>query len=202
LAIPIVGEASVRWLGRELGWDDRGRFASVAVFWGFYAIVLATWLILKFRSESAARMALDDAAGDSRVIAVPMTPAQTALLVAGLYLTILSWLFFMAWRLHDLATLASIVALMPVLSVWSFFRLRGSTGVASIRAAYGFAAWCCVVAVAAVNLRLASWVAASRGISVLEVRRLLPLGIIPLLTLALLAWCLLLLAASKPKTRH
>jgi RNA polymerase sigma factor (sigma-70 family) len=202
LAIPIAGEASVRWLGRELGWDDRGRFASVAVFWGFYAIILATWLILKFRSESAARMALDDATPDSRAVAVPMTRAQTALLVCGLYLTILSWLMFMAWRLHDLATLVSIVALMPVLSVWSFFRLRSSTGVASIRAAYGFAAWCCVVAVAAVNFRLASWVAASRGISVLEARRLLPLGVVPLLTLALLAWCLLLLAASKPKTRH
>ena len=60
LAIPIAGEASVRWLGRELGWDERGRFASLAVFWGFYAIVSATWLILKYRSESAARIALDN----------------------------------------------------------------------------------------------------------------------------------------------
>ena len=120
-------------------------------------------------------------------------------MVAGLYLTTLSWLMFMAWRLHDLATLTSIVALMLVLSVWSFFRLRRSSGVALIRAAYGFAAWCCVVAVAALNLRLGGWMAASKGLSGGEARRLLPFGIVPLLTLALLAWCLLLLAATKPK---
>jgi hypothetical protein len=130
-----------------------------------------------------------------------MTSAHAALLVAGIYLTVLSWLMFMAGRLHDWTTLASIGALMPVLCVWGFRRLRGGTGAALVRAAYSYAAGCCVVAVAAVNFRLGGWIAVSRGVSVVEARRLLPLGIVPLLTLGLLAWCWLLLVATRPKTR-
>jgi hypothetical protein len=52
------------------------------------------------------------------------------------------------------------------------------------------------------NLRLESWLASSRGIDLAEMRRLLPVWIIPLLTLSVVAWVGLLLKVTKSKRRR
>lgn len=200
LALPIAGETSVRSLGQHLGWSDREGFASVAGFWGFYSVILATWLILMFRRELAIQRRSKDATETLRSAMPPMTRTQTAMIVASLYLTIFSWLICLAWRVHDLkwSVAAAIVGAMPVRSVWTFFRVRSNKG-SPVRAAYGYMTWCCAVVVAVINFRLAVWIAAARGISVAEAHRLLPFWIVPLLTLVLLIWCGVALALTKPK---
>jgi RNA polymerase sigma factor (sigma-70 family) len=199
IAFPIAGEFLVGSLGRRLAWSDRARFASVAGFWGFYFILLATWNILNFRKELAACARRAAEAARSQSAAAPLTRTQTALLVVGLYVTVVSGLLSLTYRLHDWATVLSLVAFMPVLSVWNFFRLRSQTAEGTVRGAYRSVAWCCALVLAALNLRLDGWIATARGISVADVHRLLPYWMVHALTLALVAWCWAALALTRPR---
>ena len=201
LALPFAGDTAVRSLGENFGWSDRARFASVAGFWGIVAVLLATWLILMFRRELAVhQQRSEEAMTAPRSPLVPLTRAHSALIVASIYLTIFSWLICVTWRVHDWTVAAGLVGPVPVLSVWSFFRLRSKTGAGPTRAAYSYLTWCCVVVVAVINLRLDVWMAAARGVSVNEVRELLPFWIVPLLSLILLIWTVVAVILTRPKT--
>ena len=201
LGSAVVGETSVRSLGQHFQWSDRTRFASVAAFWGFYTILLATWLISVFRREMAIRLRSGEAMETPRPTVSPLTPGQFAFVVAGSHLMMFSWLISLTWRQHDRITAAAITGAMLVLAVWNFFQLRGKTGVAATRAAYGHMTLCCAVVVAVINLRLDVWAAAGYGVSVAEIHRLLPMWIVPLLTLVLVIWSGVVLALTKPKHR-
>ena len=201
LAFAVVGETSVRSMGRHFAWSDRTRFAAVAGFWGFYTIVLATWLIGIFRQEMAMRLRSEEDMEPPRQAASPLRPVQFAFVVAGTHLMMFSWLISLTWRNHDRMMAVVITGAMLVLGVWNFFQLRGKTGVAATRAAYGHMTLCCAAVAAVINLRLDVWAAAGYGVSVAEVHSLLPFWIVPLLTLALAAWIGAVLALTKPKPR-
>jgi RNA polymerase sigma factor (sigma-70 family) len=202
LGLPVAGETSVQWLGQHFAWSDRTRFASEAAFWCFWSIVLATWLIIGFRRELAVRLRNKEEPETSpQAVTPPLTATQSAFVVAGCYLTIFSWLISLTWREHDRITAAVITGAMLVLGAWNFFQLRGKTGVAATRSAYGHVTLCCAAVVAVINLRLDVWAAAAYGVSVAEVHRLLPFWMIPLLTLTLVAWIGAFLALTNPKLR-
>jgi RNA polymerase sigma factor (sigma-70 family) len=202
LGSAVVGETSVRSLGQHFEWSDRTRFASVAGFWGFYTILLATWLISVFRREMAIRLRSEEAMETPRPAVSPlMTPGQFAFVVAGSHLMIFSWLISLTWREHDRITAAVITGAALVLGVWNFLQLRGKTGVAATRVAYGHMTLCCAVVVAVINLRLDVWAAAGYGVSVAEIHNLLPTWIVPVLTLVLVIWSAVVLALTKPKRR-
>jgi len=201
LGVPVVGEDMVRLLGQHSGWSDRTRFIAVAGFWGIYAIVLATWLIVLFRRESTVQRRGAESGEAPGAALAPLTSAETTLVVAGTYLTMFSWLIYLTWRVHDWTVAATITGCIPVLSVLSFIRHRQKAGVTAVRVSYGFMAWCGVLVVALINFRLAGWVAAARGVSVAEVHRLLPFGIIPVLTGVLLVWCGVVLSLTKSHQR-
>jgi RNA polymerase sigma factor (sigma-70 family) len=191
LGIPIVGETSVRWLGLHFGWSDRACFASVAGFWGFWCILLATWLILAFRREIAIRLHND-------APEIPMAPGMSALVGVGCYLTIFLWLICLAWRENDRMGAALITGAMLVLMVWNILQNRGASGVVAARTNYSRMTLSCAVVVAFINLRLDVWAATKYGVSVTEAHNLLPIWIVPLLTFALVAWIGVLLALTKP----
>jgi hypothetical protein len=197
----VAGENAVRWLGHYSGWSDRTGFIAVAGFWGIYALVLATWLIVMFRRELTVERRSAKSGDIRRSALAPLTSAETTLVVAGTYLTMFSWLIYLTWRVHDWTVAASITGFVPVLSVLSFFWHRQKTGVAAIRLSYGFMAWCGALVVALINFRLAGWVAAARGVSIADVHRVLPFGIIPLLTGVLLVWCGVVLSLTKSRQR-
>jgi hypothetical protein len=201
LGSAVLGETSVRSLGRHFAWSDRTRFASVAGFWGFYTIVLATWIISIFRREMAMRLRSEEAVETPRQAVSPLTPCQSAFVVAGTHLMMFSWLISLTWRNHDRTMAVVIAGAMLVLGVWNFFQLRGKTGVAAARAAYGHMTLCCAAVAAVINLRLDVWAAAWYGVSVAEVHSLLPFWIVPLLTLALAAWIGAVLALTRAKPR-
>jgi len=85
------------------------------------------------------------------------------------------------------------------MGVWSFIQPGSETGVAAVRTAYRHLALCCAVVAAVINLRLDVWAAAAYGVSVAEVHSLLPIWIVPLLTLVLVIWIAAVLALTKPK---
>jgi RNA polymerase sigma factor (sigma-70 family) len=202
LGLPMAGETSVRWLGQHFAWNDRTRFAAEAAFWCLWCIVLATWLIIGFRRELAVRLRSQEGMETSpQSLAPPLTATQSALVVAGCYLTMFSWLIALTWRQHDRITAAVITGATLVLGVWNFFQLRGKAGVAATRSAYAHVMLCCAAVVAIINLRLDVWAAAAYGVSVAKVHSLLPFWIIPLVTLALVAWIGGFLALTNPKLR-
>jgi hypothetical protein len=99
-------------------------------------------------------------------------------------------------------TTAIIVGLMAGLGVWHFFNLRGLTGLAVARAYLGQLASCCALMLAIFNLRFDVWAASWYGVSVAETHNLLPMWIVPLLSLTLVFWTALLVALTKPKRRR
>jgi RNA polymerase sigma factor (sigma-70 family) len=202
LGVPVAGETSVQWLGQHFAWSDRTRFASEAAFWCCWCIVLATWLIIGFRRGLAVCLRNNEGMETSAQAVTPtLTPAQSALVVAGCYLTIFSWLISLTWREHDRMTAVVITGAVLMFGVWNYFQLRGKAGVAATRSAYGHMTLCCAAVLAVINLRLDVWAAAAYGVSVAEVHSLLPFWIVPLLTLTLAAWIGAFLALTNPKVR-
>jgi RNA polymerase sigma factor (sigma-70 family) len=200
LGIPIVGESSVYSLGRHLHWSDEVFFASLACFWGFWCICLATWLILSFRQQLAIVLQREEAGKVSGQAVFALTPVQSAFLAAGMYLCMFSWFISLTWREHDRITAAIVAGAALVMGVWFYLRRRAVSGEAAIRGAYRNMTLCCALMVAVINLRIDVWAAAKYGVSVAQVQTLLPLWIVPLLTFILAAWIAAALTLTKPKT--
>jgi hypothetical protein len=69
------------------------------------------------------------------------------------------------------------------------------------RAGSGHLGICFAVMMMAINLRMDVWVAAAYGVAVAEAHRLQPLWIVPVLTLALVAWVGVAAGLARPKPR-
>jgi type IV secretory pathway TrbD component len=175
-------------------------FASLACFWSFCCIGIATWLILSFRQQLAIVRQRDEDSKASGQAAPALTPVQSAFLAAGMYLCMFSWFISLTWRVHDRITAAIVTGAALVMGVWFFLRQRALSGEAALRRAYRNMTLCCALMVAVINLRIDVWAAAKYGLSVAEVQTLLPLWIVPLLTFILVAWIAAGLALTKPKT--
>jgi len=202
LGFALGGQYAVRALGSHCGWNDRICFAAVAGFWWFYAMVMATWIIVMLRRIQA-KSQPDEGPGEIRQPATTaMEPGTRVAVVAGTHLMLFWGVIFLAWRAHDRLTTAIIVGLMAGLGVWHFFNLRGLTGLAVARAYLGQLASCCALMLAIFNLRFDVWAASWYGVSVAETHNLLPMWIVPLLSLTLVFWTALLVALTKPKRRR
>jgi type IV secretory pathway TrbD component len=60
---------------------------------------------------------------------------------------------------------------------------------------------CCAVVAAVINLRLDVWAAAGYGVSVAEIHNLLPMWIVPMLSLVVVIWTGVILTLTNPKHR-
>ncbi len=88
----------------------------------------------------------------------------------------------------DAAAAGAIAALMLALGLWTVLSFRGKS-VVEATAGLGRRTWlACGIALAALNLRLDAWLASGYGLPVAEVHRLIPLWIVPLLSVLLVAW--------------
>jgi hypothetical protein len=200
LGFAIGGEYAVRSSGKHFGWNERIYFAAVAGFWWFYAMAMATWIIMIFRRIQA-KVQPDEEAGDIRSPATEaMGPGTRAALVAGTHLMLFWAVIFLAWRANDRLADAVIVGLMAVLGVWNFCNLRGLTGLALTRAYIRQLASCCAVMLAVFNLRFDVWVASCYGVTADEITQRFPMWMVPLLTLVLVVWSGILMAVTKPKS--
>jgi hypothetical protein len=95
-----------------------------------------------------------------------------------------------------------IAVTMVALGLWNLRQTRGKAGAAIIEASAAHHVLVWGVMLLILNWRLDAWLAAHRGISLVEMHRLLPPWIIPVLTLALLVWFGVLTAMTKPKLPH
>jgi hypothetical protein len=147
---------------------------------------------------TAARRARVDAGELPPPSTIPLPPGKLALVVAGTFL-LFAWAPRMMWESHDVWATGFAVGAMLMLALWSFVRLRGKSA-AEVGPALGrhmnlFG----LVILAIFNLRADVWVAQAYGVTVAEAHDLQPIWIIPILTLALIAWTAFIITLTKPK---
>ena len=201
LAIGLAwgGEITVRSLGKHFEWSSRMRFASVAVYWWLYLILFISWMSAIARHGLALRLTNGTLSQSSQPDAMPLKPGMLAIMVIGAHLTLFWALIRIAWNHDDPFGAAAIAAAVVTLSILAFVRMRGKTGAEAVRASNGHFAVCFAVILLAFNLRIDVWVASAYGVTIQEAHRLQPIWIIPMLTLALVAWTGLVTARIKSK---
>jgi RNA polymerase sigma factor (sigma-70 family) len=200
LAFSIGGQQVVRVLGQRWGWNDRTFFSAMAWFWWFYAMVITTWAIAMYRRTQAMGQK-SAAAGETPCPATaPMKPGTRMLAMLGTNFMLLSWIIALAWGAHDRMTAGLTVGVILALSVWHFFLSRGKTGTAAGLTYIAQLASSCVVMLAIFNLRFDAWAACWYGVDTAEIHGLLPMRMIPLLTLALASWAGVLLVLTRPRS--
>jgi RNA polymerase sigma factor (sigma-70 family) len=195
LTFAIGGQALVQSCGHHFAWSDPVFFAAVAGFWWFYAMFIATWVTPIYRRARAASLAGETAGPEMK----PMTPLTYAAIVAGTHIMMFWGIINMAWQTHDRLGAIIIAGVMTALGVWNFFKFRNRVGLAMGPAYILQLTSCCVVMLAAFNLRFDLWIANIYGISVAELHQRMPTWLVPALTLVLLLWTILLLVITKPK---
>jgi RNA polymerase sigma factor (sigma-70 family) len=197
----VFGQLAMRALGQHLNWSDQTCFSVMAGFWWIYAAVCATLTIVMFRRLLAIREQSEKAGEIHRPGMRPLKPATNAVVVGGTCLAVFSWLVWIAWQSHDPGSAAIIAGLMVGLGVWHFANLRDKIGLAGMRVVARHLALSWGMVLVILNLRLDVWLANVRRCSLAEIHSVLPVWVVPLLTLALVLWALLILALTKPSRR-
>jgi RNA polymerase sigma factor (sigma-70 family) len=195
------GENVMPSMGRHFQWNPRTRFVALAGFWWFYTCILLLWMHTIVRRGFALRLTNEMVSLPSPAGAAPLNAAALAGVVVGVHLALFSWLVRVAWNAGDLLAAWTLAGTVAALCVLAFFRLRGKIGVEAARADAMHLGICFAVMMMAINLRMDVWVAAAYGVTVAEAHRLQPLWIIPILTLALVAWIVVVTGQARPKPR-
>jgi len=194
----LLGQQAVRALRSHFQWSDPTFFAVMAGFWWFYTAIFVTLFIVMFRQVMAIRRQSEEEAGIAQTAGTPLKLGTRVALVTGLYLGFFSWLIYVAWTVRDHVSVGIITGTMVVLGVWHFFQFRGRTGTAAIGAGIRRLTVAFGAILVILNWRLDVWLAARREVSLAEFHRLLPVWVIPLLTLTLLIWIGMVLVLTKP----
>jgi hypothetical protein len=184
------GETAVRALGHHYAWSDQTFFYAMIGFWWFYTAGLITWFMAMAQRNWPARQQRE-AAGD----VVRLNPLQRVSLAAGMHLALFLWVIALAWNAHDPMTAAIVAGIMVGLAVLNYFNLRDLSGLAAARANCRHYGVCCLMILAVINLRMDVWLASRYEVSVAEIHTMFPMWLIPVLTVALLAWVGSLIAA-------
>jgi hypothetical protein len=199
LAWCLPAQQAMRALRSRFQWSDPTFFAVMAGFWWFYISVFVTLFIVMCRQIMAIRRQSEEEAGIPQTSGTPLTLGTRVAVVTGLYLGLFSWLIYVAWTAHDHMSVGIIAGIMVVLGIWHFFDFRGRTGTAAIRAGIRRLTLPFGAILVMLNWRLDVWLAARREVSLAEFHRLLPVWVIPLLTLTLFIWIGVVLVLTKPK---
>jgi hypothetical protein len=188
LSFCFGGQQIMRGLGKHFEWNDRTFFCAMSGFWLFYAMVIATWIIFVYRRVQAApQQVLETGQGRARA-ASPMNPFTRMLVMIGTNLMVFTSVILLSWSSGDRITAGVVVAIMLSLSACHFLNFRGKTGSASVVTYIEQIASSCCVVLLIINLRFDVWAAARYGVTVAAIHRMLPIELVPLLTLVLVIW--------------
>jgi RNA polymerase sigma factor (sigma-70 family) len=196
LTFAVGGNAAVCFAGHHFNWSDPVFFAAETGFWWFYAMCMVTWIIPMYRLAQKAHLA----ANAARTPAAPMPTLRFAAIVAGTHIMMFWGLIQAAWGLRDWLGLAIVAGMATALGMVNFFRYRDRNGLGLGPAYMQQLGSCSVVMLAIVNLRFDVWIASSYRIGVAELHSRMPTWIVPVLTLVLVLWWVVMLAMTKPKT--
>lgn len=189
----LLGLNVVANLGANQHWNIRTILAANVGLWFVYLLILATLLVVQHR-RSQAGFANDT--GGNGAVRPARNPAATLI---ATYFATSAWIIGLAWVMGDGATALFVTVLTVAFATWNLRRIRHLPDAAADRLTTACHAGLCGVLLLLVNLRVQHWVAPLYNVSADEMRRLLPMGTIHLLTVLLVVWTGLLLAATRPK---
>lgn len=199
LGMAVCGDSALRTLAWHFEWNDRTRFLATSGFWWFFLLVTITFINVAIQRANARQKARIAAGEISPPPATRLKTATLATVVGGGYL-MFSWFIRLTWSVHDVLATGIAAGTMLILAFWSFFRLRGHSAAAIAPALGRHVSLFGLVILAILNLRMDVWVASAYGVTVAEAHNLQPIWIIPVLSLALVAWSALVIAVTKPKS--
>jgi RNA polymerase sigma factor (sigma-70 family) len=198
LGLAMVSELTLHAFGRHFGWNDRVWFVVGITYWWFFILATITFLNVFVQRATAKRQALIAAGKLPPPVTTPMAPGALRRAVAGSYL-MFSWIGWLTWRAHDSLATGVAAGTMLLMALWSYSRLRGKSAaelgptLGRHQSLFG------LVILAILNLRADVWVARAHGVTVPEAHQLLPLWLIPVLTLVLIAWTALVITLTQPE---
>jgi hypothetical protein len=195
----VGAQIAMKSLSQRFAWSDQTFFAAMSVFWCFYAMVGVMFTILGLRQRLAYHQRNEQTIASSRPAG--MKPGTRAAMIVGMYLSFASWMIYLAWSDNDRLTAIVVAGLMSALGFWHFFHLKGKTGLAAVRISIGHSALCWAVSLGILNLRYDVWLAFRHECTLAEIHGLLPVWVVPSLTLVLVLWVVLILALTKPYRR-
>lgn len=196
VALPLVGRwAASAGLSRRSDWLATAPMVAV---WFGYAVAAVTLIILMIRGRAALRRRMI-AAGSLPAGATARGSRAGQLAITLAVLTAVFWaLIFMAWRTGDRVVAGAIGAAVIVLSVLPVIVLPGRVRAADEAKVGGwYLAGCGLVFLAILNLRLDVWLATAYAVDLGTMHRLLPMGLIHGLSLALVGWTVGLVFATR-----
>jgi len=198
----FIAQPLVKALGESCHWAAATKYAVMAGFWWFYAAVAAAIMVVAFRQIITIRRQFEAAGGVSQPSGASPTWRTRLALVACLHLAF-SWVVYLAWDTGDRAWAAWSAAALVLMAAWYVYRLRGMAGSvsASIRVTATHIAVLCGAALVVLNLRMDVWLAERREVSLDEIHQLLPIWVMPLLTIGLVAWVAILWMMTMPRTK-
>jgi len=199
LGMAVCGDSALRALDRHFEWNDRTRFLATSGFWWFFLLVSITFLNTAIQWATVRQKARISAGEISPPPAPPLKTGVLAAVVAGSYL-MFSWFIHLTWSLQDLLATGIAAVTMLMLAFWSFFRLRGHSAATVAPALGRDVSLFGLLMLAILNLRMDVWVATAYGVTAAEAHDLQPIWIIPILSFALVAWSVLVIALTKPKS--
>jgi hypothetical protein len=199
MGMAVCGDGALGALARHFEWNDRTRFVATSGFWWFFLLVTITFLNVAVQWVTARQQARIAASEISPPPATPLKAGTRAAVVAGSYL-MFSWFIHLTWSFHDLLATGIAAGTMLMLANWSFFRLRGHSAATIAPVLSRDVFLFCLLILAILNLRIDVWVASAYGVTVAQAHDLQPIWIIPVLSFALVAWYLLVIALTKSKS--
>ena len=194
----FLAQPLVKALGKSYHWTAGTKYGVMTGFWWFYGAMAAPIMIVASRRIIAIRQQFE-AAGGVRQPSVASPTWRTRLALVGCLHLAFSWVVYLAWDTGDRVWAGWIAVALVLMAIWYVYRLRGKAGLASIRVTATHIAVLCGAVLVVLNLRLDVWLAARREVSIDEIHQLLPIWVLPLLTLALVIWVGILWAITKPK---
>lgn len=201
LGSAVTGEIFVQILGRHFAWNDRQRFVSEIVFWFLFAFATIGLQVSVLRRQQARNWQFPGVDASFPADAPPVKAATLVAGVAGGYLAIFSWLISFAWRTggHDVTGVVIITATMIMLTISSFYKLRGLPAATATARLGQHLVLACALVLLIMNLRTDVWVGNAYGVPASEAHNVLPTWIVPVFSFALVAWGALLWRITKFK---
>jgi RNA polymerase sigma factor (sigma-70 family) len=196
IGIAVGGEWAVESMGHHFEWNERVAFAATAGFWWLFSCGLIAWIIAMIRRNPALREQPQQTGSVSLSV---MKPGAYIAMIAGVYLSLGSWLIGLAWRAHDQLAVGVTAGTLLVLGAAHCCHVFRRTGIASARVSLAHTAFAGVAVVLIFNLRFAVWLASAHGVSVAKMYTLRPLWMIPTLTLAFSLWVGTILSLTKAR---
>jgi RNA polymerase sigma factor (sigma-70 family) len=195
----VAGQYAVQALRQGYAWSDPTYFAVVEVFWWIFAMVVAGFIVFFLRRGVAMRRQIEHEPGKPESSGAPMTLASRVAIVAGIYVASFSGLIYLAFKANDRLGGTILLAVMLVLGGWHLLYVGSRDALAGFRRTTNRLVLTWAVILLVLNLRLAGWLAAYRGVDVAAIHRLLPAWVIPTGTLTLVVWIASLVALTRPR---